>query len=121
MISNISLLITRVFFSLLMITHGYPKLMNLLSENPSFGDPIGIGEIPTLILAVIAEFIAPIFIIIGLKTKIFSFFPIATMLVAVLIVHSDDPFAKKELALLYLFGFLIVFLMGPGKYSIDKN
>ena len=64
MISNISLLLTRVFFSLLMITHGYPKLMNLLSENPSFGDPIGIGEIPTLILAVIAEFIAPIFIII---------------------------------------------------------
>lgn len=121
MISNISLLLTRVFFSLLMITHGYPKLMNLFSENPSFGDPIGIGEIPTLILAVIGEFIAPIFIIIGFKTKIFSFFPIATMLVAALIVHSDDPFAKKELSLLYLFGFLIVFLMGPGKYSIDKR
>ena len=32
-----------------------------------------------------------------------------------------NPFKRKELALLYLVGFLIVFLMGPGKYSINKK
>jgi putative oxidoreductase len=45
----------------------------------------------------------------------------ATMLVAAFIVHLDDPFKRKELALLYLVGFLIVLLMGPGKYSLDKK
>jgi putative oxidoreductase len=45
----------------------------------------------------------------------------ATMLVAAFIVHLDDPFKRKELALLYLVGFLIIFLMGPGKYSVNKN
>tara|TARA_B100000767_G_scaffold272680_1_gene300936 strand:+ start:62 stop:427 length:366 start_codon:yes stop_codon:yes gene_type:complete len=119
--TNITLLITRVIFSLSMITHGYPKLIKLISENPSFGNPIGIGEMPTLILAVFAEFIAPIFIIIGYKTRIFSFFPIATMIVAAFIVHFDDPFKNKELALLYLAGFLIIFIIGPGKYSLDKK
>ena len=119
--TNITLLITRIIFSLSMITHGYPKLIKLVSENPSFVNPIGIGEIPTLILAVFAEFIAPIFIIIGFKTRIFSFFPIATMLVAAFIVHFDDPFKNKELALLYLAGFLTIFIIGPGKYSLDKG
>ena len=93
----------------------------LFSENPSFSNPIGIGEIPTLILAVFAEFIAPIFIIIGYKTKFFSIFPIATMIVAGFIVHFDDPFPRKEKALLYLAGFIVIFLMGAGKYSTDKK
>jgi putative oxidoreductase len=43
------------------------------------------------------------------------------MLVAAFIVHLDDPFKRKELALLYLVGFLIVLLMGAGKYSLDKK
>lgn len=119
--TNITLLITRIVFSLSMMTHGYTKLLNLFSANPSFGNPIGIGELPTLIIAVIAEFIAPIFIIIGYKAKLFSTLPIVTMLVAIFIVHLNDPFKNKELALLYFVGFLIIFLMGPGKYSINKK
>tara|TARA_B110000003_G_scaffold59917_1_gene60008 strand:- start:793 stop:1167 length:375 start_codon:yes stop_codon:yes gene_type:complete len=118
---NITLLFTRISFSLMMITHGYPKLIKLFSENPSFSNPIGIGEIPTLTLAVFTEFIAPIFIIIGYKTKFFSVFPIITMIVAGFIVHFDDPFSRKEKAILYLVGFIIIYLLGPGKYSIDKK
>tara|TARA_B110000008_G_scaffold235140_1_gene239828 strand:+ start:362 stop:736 length:375 start_codon:yes stop_codon:yes gene_type:complete len=118
---NITLLFTRISFSFMMITHGYPKLIKLFSENPSFSNPIGIGEIPTLTLAVFTEFIAPIFIIIGYKTKFFSVFPIVTMIVAGFIVHFDDPFSRKEKAILYLVGFIIIYLLGPGKYSIDKK
>ena len=80
--TNITLLITRIVFSLSMMTHGYPKLLKLFSDNPSFGNPIGIGEVPTLIIAVLAEFIAPIFIIIGYKTKIFTLLPMVTMVIA---------------------------------------
>ena len=118
---DISLLFNRVALSLLMLTHGYPKLIRLFSENPTFSNPIGIGEFPTLVLAVFSEFIAPIFIIIGYKTKMFSFFPLVTMLVAGFIVHFDDPLKSKEKALLYLIGFILIFLLGPGKYSIDKK
>ena len=42
MYTNITLLITRISFSLAMMTHGYPKLIKLFSESPSFGNPIGI-------------------------------------------------------------------------------
>lgn len=118
---DLTLLFNRIILSVLMMTHGYPKLLKLFSENPSFSNPIGIGELPTLILAVFAEFIAPVFIIVGFKTKLFSFFPITTMVVAAFVVHFDDPFGRKEKAVLYLIGFMIIFLLGPGKYSVDKK
>ena len=43
------------------------------------------------------------------------------MVVAAFVVHFDDPFGRKEKAVLYLVGYMIIFLLGPGKYSIDKK
>ena len=86
--NNVSLLILRIIFAGSMLYgHGISKLTKLIEGNVSFSNPIGIGEVPTLILAVFSEFVAPIFIIIGYKTKLFSFFPAATMFVAVFVVH----------------------------------
>lgn len=105
----------------MMLTHGFPKFQKLLAGNFEFPNPIGIGAAPSLFLAVIGEFLAPILIIVGFKTK-FAAIPAAiTMLVAALIVHGEDPFGKKELALLYAIAFIAIFLLGPGKYSLDKK
>ena len=120
-LSNIGKLVLRVSFSLLMITHGLQKINRLFANEIKFGDPLGIGSTPTLILAVLAEFIAPILIIVGFKTRWFSLLPIATMAVAVFIVNINNPFKRQELALLYLFGFITIGLIGPGKFSIDKR
>ena len=120
--NNIALLILRVVFAGSMLYgHGLGKLNRILEGNLSFSNPLGIGEIPTLILAVFSEFLAPIFIIIGYKTKFFSFFPAATMFVAAFIVHLGDPFGKIEKALLFLTVFVILMMTGPGKYSIDRK
>jgi len=43
------------------------------------------------------------------------------MCVAVFFIHISDPIGTKEKALLYLIGFIAIFLAGPGKYSIDKR
>jgi len=86
-----------------------------------FADPIGIGQSPSLFLTVIAEFICPLFIIIGYKTRLATI-PIAiTMFVAAVIVHGADAFDIKEKALMYLTFFITIMLLGPGKYSIDKK
>ena len=120
--NNIALLLLRlVFAGSMLYGHGLGKLNKLISGDLSFGNPIGIGEAPTLILAVFSEFFAPIFILIGFKTKFFSFFPAATMFVAAFIVHMGDPFGRVEKALLFLAVFTVLMLTGPGKYSIDKK
>ena len=120
--NNIALLLIRIVFAGSMLYgHGLSKFYRLIEGNLSFANPIGIGEAPTLVLAVFSEFLAPLFILIGYKTKIFSFFPAVTMFVAAFIVHLSDPFARKEKAILFLIGFIVIMMMGPGKYSIDRK
>lgn len=121
-LNNLCLALLRVIPSgIMLFVHGLPKLQKLLAGNFEFADPIGIGAAPSLFLTVIGEFVAPLLIIIGFKTR-FAAIPAAiTMFVAAFVIHGADPFAKKELALLYFVFFLIIALVGPGKYSIDKK
>ena len=118
---DLALLIARLGFGGFMLTHGIPKIERLFSSPIEFGDPIGVGPTLSLILALIGEVVAPIFIIIGFKTKIAAIPAAITMFVAAFIVHAPDDFSTKEKALLYLVGFVVIFLTGPGKYAIDKS
>lgn len=115
---DLGLLILRLGFGGFMLTHGIPKL-NMLSNPADFGDPIGIGATLSLILAIIGEVVAPILMIIGFKTKWAAIPAIITMGVAAFIVHAKDDLAIKEHALLFFFAFLVIFLCGAGKYSVD--
>jgi len=117
---HIAKLLLRIGYSLLLMTHGLPKLEKLFSNEIKFPDPLSIGDVNSLFLTVLGEFIAPLFVIIGYKTRLFSFFPAFTMLIAAFVVHFEDPFGKKELAILYLLGFVLVMLFGPGIYSVDN-
>ena len=118
---NSGLLFFRLAFSASIITHGYGKLLKLLNGDFQFADPLGFGPVSSLIFAIIGEFIAPIFLIIGFKTRFFSIFSIITTAVITFIVHADDPFREKEKALLFCIGFILIFLLGAGKYSVDKK
>tara|TARA_R110002020_G_scaffold25263_14_gene82450 strand:+ start:4046 stop:4423 length:378 start_codon:yes stop_codon:yes gene_type:complete len=118
---NLGLLLMRVGFGALMLTHGIPKLLKMLSGDFSFGDPIGIGEKATLILAVLCEVLFPLLVIIGFKTRLSAIPVIITMAVAAFIVHAADPFGTKEMAILYLIGFTAIALLGAGKYSVDRK
>ena len=118
---HFGLLLLRFGFSAAMLTHGYGKFMKVLAGDFSFGDPIGIGPTASLILCAIAEFIAPIFLIVGWKTRWFSLIAVINMLVAFIIAHDGDPFSKKEKSFLFLIAFVFLYFTGPGKYSIDRQ
>ena len=118
---NLALALLRIGTSLLLLTHGIPKIEKLFADTVSFSDPLGVGATVSLILVLLAEVVAPVFIIIGYRTKVATLFPIIMMVVALLLVHFNDPIAKKEKAILFLIGFLVIFLAGPGKYSIDRR
>ncbi len=115
-------LLLRVTFGGLMLLHGYPKLVKLFS-NPlsevSFADPLGLGPAISLILTVIAEFVMTIFVLIGFKTRLATYPLIFTMAIAALVVHAGDPLGDREMALLYLTGFIAIAATGGGRYSID--
>lgn len=119
--SDIGLALLRIVPSALMITHGYGKFLKLINGNFEFPDPLGIGQTPSLFLAVLGEFICPVLVIIGFKTRWTAIPPAITMLVAAFIVHAPDPLGRKELSLLYATVFIVIILLGPGRYSVDKR
>ncbi len=118
--TDIALLFLRLGVGGLMLTHGIPKLVNLFDSNPiRFGDPIGIGVEASLALAVFSEVICSVLVIIGLGTRLAAIPLFFTMFVAFFVVHGADPFRNKELALFFMIIYLVLFLTGSGKYSLD--
>ena len=118
--TDVGLLIFRISISVLMLTHGWPKLLKFFGpEEISFADPIGLGETLTFALAVFSEFFCAAFILIGFITRFAALPLITTMFIAALIVHKADGFADQELPLLFMSGFILLAFTGPGKYSVD--
>jgi putative oxidoreductase len=72
----------------------------------------------TLMLSVFTEFACSLFLISGLLVRITVIPMIVAMAVAFFDVH-DAMMPEGELALIYLILFIILYVVGPGRYSID--
>ena len=117
---GVGLLLLRIGAGGFMLAfHGWGKLVNFGDRWGKFGDPIGLGPEASLILTVFAEFFCSLALILGLFTRAAAIPLLITMLVVAGIVHADDPWNKKEFALLYAIPFLTLMLTGGGKYSLD--
>lgn len=118
---NVGLLVLRATTGLLLaFGHGWGKLTNFSQMSTQFADPFGIGMAGSLALTVFAEFFCAIAVALGILARVATLPLIIMFLTIVLIIHGDDPWPKKEFALLYLVSFLTILLTGPGKYSLDN-
>ena len=125
MVSPISIesaaVLLRIWLGAMMITHGFGKVFGDNSkffagvEKMGFPFPEFFGW-----AAALSEFAGGIFLILGLFTRFWSLMALATMVVAGFIRHADDPFRDKELAFTYMVISVVVFLLGPGRASVDR-
>ena len=61
----------RSFCGLMMLPYGYGKIVNYDRYAADFfGDPIGIGDIPSLWLTIFAQTICPIMLLVGFQTRL---------------------------------------------------
>jgi len=117
---NFSMLFLRVVFGLLIISkHGYDKLVKFSTLQYQFYNFLGLGSRISLGLAIFAEVLCALFIVIGLFTRLAAIPLIILMLVAILGVNAAKPLIDSELALLYLGAFVTLLFCGPGRISID--
>lgn len=127
--TDLSSLILRLGFGFFMVFgHGLGKLQMLFAGGDiMFASVFGLSPLITLILATSAEFLAALAVLVGFKTRLASLPVVITMAVAAFIIHFSDPLfaaqaqsgGSKEMALLFLFGFLGTMFLGSGRYSLD--
>jgi putative oxidoreductase len=119
-VTDMALLIARIGIAGLMLTHGIPKLLMLLSGAPvQFPPVMGMSSEFSLGLTVFAEVVCSLLLFAGLATRLAAIPLAITMLVALVFMHASGPFAKQEPALQYLLVYILLLFAGSGKFSID--
>ena len=111
----------RIFLSALFLIAGTNKIIyfdGTIDYMESFNLP-GYLAIP----AILIEILFPLLIILGYKTKISSLIMAVFTIALAIIFHTDFANQMQLMSFLKNFaiagGFMIIFVNGPGKYSID--
>ena len=101
---SLFLLALRILFGVLLLSHGIQKWTN-------FSAMLG--------LAIFGEVFCSVGFIFGVFYRLAMIPMVFTMGMAFFVIHGNDPFAAKELAFIYLVVFVLMYITGPGKFSID--
>ena len=117
---SVMLLAVRLLFGCLLMWHGMSKIANVESMANTFPNPLGLGHKMSFYLAVFAEVICSAAFILGAFYRLALIPMIVTMAVALFLVHRGQPFAVKELSLIYLVVFVLMYWMGAGSYALDN-
>jgi len=121
--ANLALLVLRIWIGVqMLLVHGMDKLVNFKTEGHDFPDPLGVGHVTSLALAVFAEVVCSALIVLGLLTRFAALVLVINMAVAFVSVHklALSGAHSGELAFLYLLAYILLFMAGPGRVSMDK-
>ena len=123
--TNAGLLALRVLTCLcLFIKHGYEKIFTFSQMATFFFDPLHIGHIPSLIIAMVSDGICSLLILFGIATRWACIYVFCNVFVAWALCHHFIFFGRMvgdhgEIIVLYLIFLISIFLSGPGRYSVD--
>jgi putative oxidoreductase len=124
---DLGLLLLRVMFGGLMLTlHGWQKLMGYSKMFDTFPAPLsqfGIGHQLSYVLVTGGEVLGSFLIVLGLATRFCALWLAIIMGVAFFMAHGGALSGPRsgEMALLFLTGFFVLLISGPGRFSIDAK
>lgn len=124
---DLAKLVLRLCCGGILLFHGIHKVfveidhVKVIVQNAGLPPVFAYGNI-------IGEFVAPIMVLIGFKTRIGALLIAFNMLLSVLLAHADIIFAVNdyggwmiETNMLYLLSAVALFFSGAGKYSISRG
>ena len=124
---NTGLLIMRVGLGIMMIYHGYPKLLGGTEQWVAVGSSmkyLGINFTPVIwgFLAAVTETFGGFLLVIGLAFRPACLLLMVTMAVAATMhLNNGDGLMVASHAIELGIVFLGLAFIGPGKYSVDKK
>lgn len=121
MVEDLVLLLARIGIGLAMLTHGIPKLMKYEALSQTFFDPFGLGSQASLLMALFAELLCSVALILGVFTRLAAAMLLFTMLIAVYMVGMLKGWAGNELATIYCFVYALLIAFGGGRFSLERQ
>lgn len=115
---SLLILVLRVVFGVLFFIHGLDKMLNFSTLVNDYPSVLGFGSYMTLMVSIFCEFCCSLFLMAGLLQRLLTIPMIVAMGVAFFDIH-DAMMPEGELALIYFIVFIVLFLVGPGRYSVD--
>lgn len=117
---NTTMLFFRGFLAVeMMLVHGLKKIGAAGGQPEIVPNPLHLPETFNHWFATAANLVFPLFVIIGLSTRLAILLIVAVPLTGYFIVHSHDPLPERDVPFMYSISYLLVLFLGPGKYSID--
>ena len=119
---NLGLLFLRVSGALFLLwVHGLPKLLNYSEQLKLIEDPFHLGAHVTLLLAIFAEVLCPLLIIVGVLVRLACLPILAVLLIAMVVVHPEWSLFEGQFGWLLLIIFTSVLIAGPGRLSLGQR
>ena len=117
--------ITMLFFRAtvcmeMIFVHGFKKLGIGSAEAEKVPNPLHLPEVFNYAFAVSANTFFPFLVLIGLCTRLATLPTLAVTLTGYFVLHWNDPFLTRDGPFIYSAIFLLILILGPGKYSIDN-
>ncbi|WP_293775473.1 DoxX family protein [uncultured Oxalicibacterium sp.] len=106
---------------MLFYVHGLPKILHYNEELTLIEDPLGLGRQFSLLMAIFAEVICPLFIAAGLFTRLACLPVLAVLVVSMFIVHTQWSIAEGQFGWLLMIIFGAIALCGPGNWSLGRK
>ncbi|MEJ3744990.1 DoxX family protein [Actinomycetes bacterium KLBMP 9797] len=113
----------RIVLGLLFAVHGASSLFGVFGGNRGSGEAIAFGTWPGWWAALI-QFVGGALVMAGLGTRVAATICSGSMAYAYFVVHQPDALLPLnnggELSALFCWSFLLVAVLGPGKWSVDS-
>lgn len=114
--------VVRIVTGVLLIWHGSTKLFDgfsgLVGGLTERGWPMPMIQ---AFAATYIEFAGGILLVVGLFTRPTALLVVGQFVIITFFFHAGDPFKVQEKALLFLLLGTYLFLVGPGKWSVDAK
>ncbi|HEX8016664.1 MAG TPA: DoxX family protein [Flavobacterium sp.] len=119
-LSNAALLAFRVLLAVeLFRVHGMKKFRTENGQKEQVPNPLHLPEKLNGLVAAFSDTVVPIFIILGLGTRLAVLPTIGVTAVGYFVVHRKDSPEVRDVPYMYTLSLLLILALGAGKYSLD--
>jgi putative oxidoreductase len=82
-------------------------------------NPLHLPEGLNQLVATFSDTVVPFLVMVGIATRVVVLPVIGVTAVGYFVVHRKDPVQVRDVPYMYTLSFLLLLLVGPGKYSVD--